>query len=461
MPVIATTNVPNVEPGKTDGEQTDSGQEDIVVDLSYVELVARLIRARRVDADPDVERMSPALGLGVVVVQDIKALADAIELDLRDTTRQPQPNNPPKTNLEKVLVWLRQEFFLIDKDNKIEVGKNRTVQGVHGTPHIGGGGYPVAATKPTHEPEIHSETSSPVRVGLIDTRVYRHENFGKRLKFIGRGELPPLTPRPPGQSFNHLEIHGTFTVGLILKQAPRAEVLVRAVLRQDLAKATAWDVASAMADFIDHKVQLLVAPLVCFTDDGEPPLALQRAVTLVRRYGIPVIAAAGNHGNNPVDPDGEPTHTWRGFPAACVGAVAVGAADKTGTIKAAFNPQEVEGAKPWITLAGPGIDVESTSVDGKIKYVEIPGIDKVDPWEPEFEGGAKWNGTSFATATVGGVIAAELANGGGSAFEIIEKLQAQPPTGSGIGNYGALEAWPTTGSGTGGSGDLLTPPPIG
>jgi membrane-anchored mycosin MYCP len=438
MPERTTTNATVPELGKTDGEQDDRGQEDIVVDLPYVELVARLISGKGVDAAPDTERMSPTLGLGVVVVQDIKAMADLIEVDLRDENRKPQPDNPPETNLDKVLVWLRQEFYRADPENTIEVGKNRTVQGVHGTPHIGGDTYPLKAAEPADE--NHALDEKPVRVGLIDTRVYRHENFRDRLKIVGRGELPPVKP------FNHLDIHGTFTVGLILKQAPGAQVVLKAVLRHELAKATAWDVASAMADFIGLKVSLLVLPLVCFTEDGKPPLALQRAVTLLRRYGIPSIAAAGNHGKS-VTPDGKPANAWPGFPAACEGAFAVGAGDAGGNYRADFNPHKDEGPLPWITLAGPGIGVESTSVDGEIAYVAIPGNRLPEDQHPVFEGGATWDGTSFATATVGGEIAAKLANGEGPVFEIIEKLQTQSPAGNdnhGVGGYGHLASPPAS-----------------
>jgi hypothetical protein len=214
-------------------------------------------------------------------------------------------------------------------------------------------------------------------------------------------------------------------VGLILKEAPGAEVVVKAALRHELAKATVWEVATAMADFIDQKVQVLLAPLLCFTNDGESPLALQRAVTLLRRYGIPTIAAAGNHGG-----------TQLGFPAAAVGAVAVGAsAEAEGKmVQANFNPQEKE---PWITLAGPGVGVVSTSVHGEIVYVPIPETEV--PPNTQFQGGAKWDGTSFATATVGGVIAAKLASSGKSAFEIIEELKAQSPAAhNGVGGYGHL-----------------------
>jgi membrane-anchored mycosin MYCP len=441
MPENTTTNVTVPELDKTDGERDDRGQEDIVVDLPYVELVARLIRDQKVGADPDMARMSPALGLGVVVVQDIKALADAIASKDPEGTRKPRPNKPPKTNLDKVLVWLRQEFHSIDQDNKIEVGKNRTVQGVHGTPHIGGDTYPLKADKP--ERNSSGLLDAPVRVGLIDTQIYRHENFSDQLKIVGRGELSPVEP------FNHLNLHATFTVGLILKEAPGAEVVLKAVLRHDLAKATAWDVAAAMAEFIALKVDLLVLPLVCFTKDGDPPLALERAVTLLRRYGIPSIAAAGNHGNDKNFED-KPTNAWRGFPAACPGAFGVGAGDANGKFKAAFNPRQDE-ADPWITLAGPGIDVKSTSVHGEIAYVPIPDNPLPEDEHPDFEGGATWDGTSFATASVGGEIAARLATELAaeppekrkSVFKIIQELQAQPTEGNGgIGMYSALKPPP-------------------
>lgn len=421
MPENTTANATVPEPDKTEGERVDRGQEDIVVDLSHVDLVAGLISGTGVDATPDAKRMSPALDLGVVVVDDIKALADAIDIDSPERTQLFKPNEPPKSNLGKVLVWLRQEFRLIDPNSTIEVGKNRTMYGVHGTPHIGGDTYPVKAEKPS--PNSPADSPAKVRVGLIDTMIYRHENFRGRLKFIGRGELQvPLT-----ESFSHLDLHGTFTVGLILDQAPDAEVVVKAELRHELAKSTVWEVAVAMAEFVDQEVQLVVLPLLCVTDDDDAPLVLQRAVTLLHRHGIPAIAAAGNHG--------EPR---RSFPAACAGAVAVGAAAESGTVQANFNPQQA--GDPWISLAGPGVGVVSTSVDGTVKYVEIPDAPVPLPPNEHFQGGAKWSGTSFATATVGGVVAAKLANGEGSAFEIIEKLKTQSPADhNGVGSYGKLD----------------------
>lgn len=436
MPETGTTKPDSTEPkpvelDRTEGELTDEGPEDIVVDLPYVEFVARMIRDVGVDADPDAERMSPALGLGVVVVQDIKMLADKIDPMSEERIKILAPNATPKTNLDKALLWIRQEFRFIDRKFDIPVGKNRTTQGVHGTPHIGGGGYPEAVRKAA-APELELLPKT-VKIGLIDTQVYPHDEFEDRPTVIGDGELPRVGP------FNHLDIHGTFTVGLILKQAPGADVIVKAVLRHDNAKATVWDVAEAMTEFIDQGVKVLILPLVCFTADGLAPLALQRAVTLLRHCGIAVIAAAGNHGQNPGLRDGEPTNTWPGFPAACDGATAVGATDASGGFKAAFNPQEAS----WISLAGPGIDVTSTSVTGRIEYVKIQGIKAPPEWHPTFKGWARWSGTSFATATVGAAIAAKADKEGRSPFEVIEELKTQSPAeNGGIGRYEGLQPPP-------------------
>ncbi|MEU0878291.1 S8/S53 family peptidase [Lentzea sp. NPDC005914] len=436
-----TTKSNAVDVDRTEGELTDAGQEDIVVDLPYVGLTARLLRQLDVDADPDLERVSPALGLGVVVVRDIKQVADRVEIDTPERLKLFKPRDTPKSNLDKVLVWLRQEFRRIDPEWDIPIGKCRTVQGVHGTPHIGGGGYPTAPDPTqlcafTLGPE--TQPHSKVRVGLVDTRIFQHENFGDRLKFIGLGELRPVEP------FNHLDLHGTFTVGLILEKAPTAEVVVKSVLRHDLAKATVWDVASVLTEFLDQNVELVVLPLLCFTADMKPPLVLQRAVTLLVRHGISVIAAAGNHGENPPQ-DGKPTNTWKGYPAACAGATSVGATDTKGEFQATFSPKR---ADSWIQLAGPGIDVVSTSVTGEIEYVEIEGIPKPDDWHPKFTGYAMWSGSSFATATVGGAIAAKLiaAQAEGvekSAADVIEELKGtSPDENGGIGWYGSLKPPP-------------------
>lgn len=423
------TRADTIDLDRTEGEMTDSGQEDIVVELPYVELVARCIRDFKVAADPDWERMSPALGLGVVVVQDIKKLADALDPLISSERQEPHPKTPPKTNLDKALVGLRQVFYAAHDEWVPVMGKNRTVRGVHGTPHIGGGGYPKALGEVETVPELQLQKPPTVKVGLIDTPVYRHEEFHDRVKIIGRGELHPRECTKHKACFKHLDIHATFSVGLILKEAPAAEVIVRAVLRHDDAKATAWDVAEAMAAFIDDGVSLVVLPLVCFTADGQAPLALQRAVDLLTRYGIAVVAAAGNHGES-LRQDGKPTNTWRGFPAACPGAFSVGAADEDGKTRAAYNPKRGS----WIKLAGPGTEVVSTSVDGWLEYMTVDGYPP-PPRDTALKGHVRWSGTSFATATVGGAIAARITQDR-SVFAVIDDLERQDPKShGGIGRY--------------------------
>ena len=90
--------------------------------------------------------------------------------------------------------------------------------------------------------------------------------------------------------------HATFIAGLILRRAPGAELVIRPVLLNEKAFARAWDVAKDMAGFIGSGVDILNLSFGCYTDDGEPPLVLARAVSLVSAE-ILLVAAAGNHGD--------------------------------------------------------------------------------------------------------------------------------------------------------------------
>ena len=103
----------------------------------------------------------------------------------------------------------------------------------------------------------------------------------------------------------------------------------------------------------------------CYTDDGEPPLVLARAVSLVSAE-ILLVAAAGNHGNiDELKKQGDlKDASWaRGltpktpvWPAAFDEVIAVGATD------APFSPQT-----PWVDLTAPGMNVVSTYLTGQVK----------------------------------------------------------------------------------------------
>jgi hypothetical protein len=86
-------------------------------------------------------------------------------------------------------------------------------------------------------------------------------------------------------------------------------------------------------------VAVLNFALGCLTRDGQPPLALARAIDLVTPTVV-VLAAAGDHGAAP-DPGVRQAPVW---PAALPGVVAVGAHTADGT------PAPSTPALPWVDL---------------------------------------------------------------------------------------------------------------
>jgi subtilisin family serine protease len=201
------------------------------------------------------------------------------------------------------------------------------------------------------------------------------------------------------------------------------ELEVLNVLDNKLAAATAWDVAVRMAAFADSDVNVINLSLGCYTDDGDAPLLLKRAVELLTPQTI-VVAAAGNHGAG-VSAAGEVTPRTPFWPAALDDVVAVGAHDSDGQ-RAAFSPDT-----PWITLSAPGVDVASTYLRGA---VEIPLEGSTDGATElqDFGGYAIWSGTSFAAAAVSGKIAAGTVPGRRTAREALDDLMNQSPTDPGV-----------------------------
>lgn len=403
---------------------TDRGPADIIVDLPYLPLVERTLDTLGVRVQKGSRKTDPTLDLGLITIEDVKTSADLIVTSHQEQEADKFPRrDDPQSNLDVILVVLRHYFRNADDGWCPEIGKNRTMNGVHGAPHIGGSGYPVAAVAPT----LANGTGDLVRVGLIDTKIYPSEQFVGRVITLGDSLFEP------GFSFTQLSGHSTFTTGLILRAAPGAAVIAKAVLDDVDAMATVWDVATAMVHFIDQNVSVLVLPLVCFTDDGEAPLALQRAVDVLRTK-IVVVAAAGNHGDSEPE-NGQNVDRLPAFPAACAGAIAVGAVSTTpnGLKLASFSPDA-----RWVQVVAPGDDVTSVFVSGDVKLREVPGF-PLPPKPKPFKGGATWSGTSFAAATFGGLIAHAVADGEGSAFEVADRMLAdEPGRHGGVGAYGLL-----------------------
>jgi hypothetical protein len=313
------------------------------------------------------------------------------------------------------------------------MGKVRNADVVGGLPHIGSNWeYPKIASddafqlRPATAPE-----GRDVAVGMIDGRMYPHPELKGRW-----GAPDDSGDVPESDSYPWLLGHAAFVAGRLLDRAPGARPRVRGVLGNDVPRATVWDVAKAMADALDDGVALLNLSLGCYTADGQPPFVLNRAVEVLSGRGVAVVAAAGNHGGENRPAGIAPNAPI--FPAACPGAVAVGAftRDSAGIVEpASFSPRA-----PWVALGAPGHEVVSAYLFGRVLFgTQLPGLPP-KPNDMTFNGYAIWSGTSFATATVTGELARIMSDGGNggrkTALEAVAALRATDPAGNdGIGRY--------------------------
>jgi membrane-anchored mycosin MYCP len=277
------------------------------------------------------------------------------------------------------------------------MGKNRlagSVVGGDGVVGHGGAGMPTPLPGPL--PRRRGGPGNGVVVGVLDTGVAVHPWLAGNW-LAGADDM--LTSPPPHQP---AEGHATFVAGLVLAQAPSATVKVRQVLRRP-AVADCWSVAKAIVEFGCSGLDVLNLSLVCFTEDGAPPLALCRAIERLPAEVV-VVAAAGNHGGRD---DGA---VRPAYPGAMDRVVAVGAVDADGSV-AAYTPRDAE----WIDVLARGTDVPSTYLSGPV----CQGTE-----QREFAGWASWTGTSFAAALVSGAIAALTRPGHVSAPEAYQLLRS-------------------------------------
>jgi membrane-anchored mycosin MYCP len=429
-------------------------QEDqLVVDLANLDVVRDALHEREIGVAD--EEHSEQLGLALLTLADVATVAAKLREDdsemagritgASSSTAGPERAEP--SDLDLIIFWLRESFGSTYAGWVPVIGKNRVVEPVKGLPYVGGGGEgdpyldvrdprstprasgglsagaPGPAAAPPVWPQRASSPGEGVHVGVLDTRLYPNPWLDGGY-FAAEDDLlkvaaPGSEPRPATAG------HATFVAGLILHGAPGAELIIRPVLNEQ-AYGTAWGVAKHMASFIGSGVDILNLSFGCFTDDGEPPLVLARAVSLLSAE-ILLVAAAGNHGNvdelrakgTLVDASWAKglhsnTPMW---PAAFSEVTAVGATD--GDNLAPFSP-----IAPWVDVTMPGVDVESTYLTGEVK---LESSSPQGSTTATFsEGFAYWDGTSFAAAAVTGAVAAKIRPGHHDARQALTSILASP-----------------------------------
>jgi len=392
----------------------DSAQDrQIVVATDHL----RLVLAELGDRNVRETAVEPRLGLTLVTVTD---LAEAT----RRLATGPDAQAP---SVGAVLAGIRARAQERWSEWAPTMGKNRTVTGVQFKPYSSGGGFdrPTRADPRQALPPVPAPPgASRVRVGLFDTRLAPHDALTGR--FVADDDAL-LTPVARGGRRLWWEGHATFIAGVIRRQAPTAVLDVRTALRPGVEPAEGgavadeewtmplWDFAARLVDYQAAGVSVINLSVGVSTDDGRPPLVLDRAIARLTPTTV-IVAAAGNHGSPHVTDAqraaaGLPAPGAPLFPAALDNVLAVGALD--GGVAADFNPRGEggTGTAPWIDVFAPGVDTVSTYLgDGggeKVLVRDIAGGEEL----VEFAGWASWSGTSFAAGEITGAVAALLAQG--------------------------------------------------
>jgi hypothetical protein len=364
----------------------------------------------------------PDVNAGAAVLRQDSALMDSASRDLRSRGQAAAPIG----DLDLVLFSLRRSMRAAYDGWVPTVGKNRILDRVQGSPYIKGGVGDPRPVVPLSIPPVARQVGA--RVAILDTKLFAHPALVGRYLGDSAADLGPAPRDTQG--------HSTFIAGLIVQRAPAAELVVRAVLDDDGANASSWDVATKMASVVDAEVAVLNLSLGCATIDRVAPLCLRRAVDRLIP-SVVVVAAAGNNGEPGALAAGL-TPSTPIYPAAIDGVVGVGAYDpQSGTSEpAAFSPQV-----PWVDLLAPGVGVSSTFLPGLVRLVRRDADGQlVDSGTADFgqPGYASWDGTSFAAANVSGAIAARVMPGQVSAYEALDQLRGPAGAGADVFSYSPL-----------------------
>ncbi|MBO9556424.1 S8/S53 family peptidase [Cellulomonas sp.] len=395
---------------------------EVVVALDHLQLVQRLLARHEVPCEVPDELTDADLGLALLRLSpgSAKRLVTALSVPQGHPGHHAwvsgRSGERPVT-VDDVLVSLRSTFERRYAGWVPTLGKNRLVGSVNGgggSVSHGGGPAPTAANRPARW--RHGTAGEGVTVGVLDTALYAHPELAGG--YLGASSTDVLADSSAADATLPFAAgHATFVTGIVLDQAPRATVRVRAVLKSG-GDATSWDVAKAIVSLGRTGIQVLNLSLVCYTEDNKPPLVLSTAVDRLPP-DVLVIACAGNHGD-PVLALADDEHRRPSWPAALDDVVAVGSAPP-GSVPgryepSAFTPLDAE----WIDVLTVGEQVVSTYFTGK-------GAGATG--EPtSFHGWAQWGGTSFSAALLTGKVAARASIDRTSARAAYAALRPAPPT---------------------------------
>lgn len=248
-------------------------------------------------------------------------------------------------------------------------------------------------------PPNHAPVTDDLLVGVVDTGIV--EQDGKPHPwFAGHVRYEPADVDPLDDSFGQLseyDAHGTFVAGLILREAPRATVVMKGI--SDDGFITEFAIADAIRQLgADPKIELINLSISGYTEEQAEPSPIREALQSLDERVV-VVIAAGNDGSSELT---YPAAISREGVAARL--ITVGAGDETRSMPIGASPPRAEYSNygSWVDayangeqVLGPYCEFTETGAD----------LDRNRPAQ-RFTGYARWSGTSYATPTVAGRIAA-------------------------------------------------------
>ncbi|MDQ8044063.1 MAG: S8/S53 family peptidase [Solirubrobacteraceae bacterium] len=272
---------------------------------------------------------------------------------------------------------------------------------------VGGCGPAAVAPRPGDVPGRDIALGAGIRIAVIDT------GLDESLDIAVAGALDQEVPdSQPDKILDPAAGHGTFVTGIIRRFAPGAEVMVHRALLGPAGVASDLEVAEALLEVGD--VDLINCSFGGASQDDAPPLVIAKALAKLDPKTV-VVCAAGNQ-------DESRPH----WPGAFKGVYAVGSVvkcEKTGT----WCGADYSNYGWWVDASAPGSDVVSTFLEFKEEAGTLRN----------FEHGALWSGTSFATPKVVAAIAQLAAKDDITASEAAYRLIDSPGV-ERLANLGAL-----------------------
>jgi hypothetical protein len=249
--------------------------------------------------------------------------------------------------------------------------------------------------------------------------------------FLARLGEPPVIdidfPDPDGNG--HLDPvsgHGTFIAGIVERMVPGCRLAVARVLTT-YGDGSVAEINSRLAHIAKHGIDVAGGAgggyhvtvdgntIINLSFSGYSPEEMQVLATTIRQirqetrdtFGSPAVfvASAGNDAT-----------TRPAYPACLDEVVGVGAVG-------AYGPAAFTNAGPWVNACAPGVDVVSSM------FLNFAGpIPEKMMWpDPDnFEGWARWSGTSFAAPVVVGALAREMLRTGCSAQDAVSSVIDAP-----------------------------------